>query len=120
VALTDSHHAHRRMFGHAYGEGPFDCHFCGEQIIEMSGRSTGSFTVHHVNGDHGDNRSDNLVASHKGCHQTHHHKGKKGFAREWTEDQKARVSASLKGRSRPPEVRAKIAESHRKRRERAA
>jgi len=45
------------------------CYFCDgkfENVLKI--------TVHHVNGDHSDNRKENLSLAHEKCHRSYHAK----------------------------------------------
>jgi len=58
------------------------CCFCGEPILEdesfdSAGDCTGPplaerVCIHHSDEDHSNNRPENLLASHGGCHKRHH------------------------------------------------
>lgn len=48
------------------------CYFCGEPIIKPRGRDSESVCIHHLNGDPNDDRPENLVLSHFGCHTSYH------------------------------------------------
>lgn len=49
-----------------------DCHFCGELITVLKGISSGSLATHHLNGNRYDNRPENKVLCHFGCHISYH------------------------------------------------
>jgi hypothetical protein len=67
-----------------------------------------ALAVHHVNG-HADRET--LVPVHKQCHNELHDHSTVGH--EVTPEVRAKISATLKGRSIPREVVEKVAESHR-------
>jgi len=50
------------------------CYFCGESITKFEGRISDSLAVHHINGDHEDDRPDNRAKTHYGCHASYHSK----------------------------------------------
>lgn len=54
---------HRRVFFDRYGKGPFNCHWCGQQVVWQG------MHVDHVNAIRDDNRIDNLVPSCPPCNQ---------------------------------------------------
>jgi hypothetical protein len=47
------------------------CFFCAESLLEAE---LLKITVHHINGNHEDNRSSNLALSHECCHRGYHAK----------------------------------------------
>lgn len=51
---------------------PILCYFCTEPITEFRGWRSGSLLVHHLNGDDTDDRPENLVSTHRGCHTRYH------------------------------------------------
>jgi 5-methylcytosine-specific restriction endonuclease McrA len=50
------------------------CHFCGEHLSErdLPVRATDLLTIHHLDGDRGNDSVDNLVIAHRRCHKAHH------------------------------------------------
>jgi hypothetical protein len=88
---------HREVFFAANGFGPWLCQECGEVIEYME------LEIHHVNGDHGDNRPLNLSAMHERCHSRITHLGRKHSMM-----MRVRLSRSLMGLLKTPEHRAKI------------
>jgi len=90
------------------GNGPWVCFFCSEEILpDEKPRSRRSLCIHHKNHNHDDNRKSNLKASHWACHTRHH---KVGVAN--TSEQRAKISAALKGRVKTPEHLAAIKANH--------
>lgn len=59
------------VFGSHRGLPPYDCFFCG-YIVEIDRL----FVVHHANCDESDDSPDNLVPSHRGCHQRWHNQNR--------------------------------------------
>jgi hypothetical protein len=53
-----------------YGCGPYKCFFCGERIKKKD------LLVHHVDGNHLNHALENIETAHRGCHTSHHFKGK--------------------------------------------
>ena len=47
------------------------CFFCGESLLEAD---VLKITVHHINGNHEDDRPENLALSHECCHRGYHAK----------------------------------------------
>ena len=44
-----------------------NCYFCGKPITNIFG-----LTIHHINGNHDDNRRENRTPSHTYCHKAYH------------------------------------------------
>lgn len=61
-----------RNFRDAYGEGPWACHWCEEEVSEIGG---GIGDVHHIDHDCENDDPSNLAVGHVVCHQRHHHAG---------------------------------------------
>jgi hypothetical protein len=57
----------RRVFFKANPEGPWPCHFCGEDIEDYQ-----KVTVHHLDENKRHNRIKNLVGAHRSCHIRDH------------------------------------------------
>jgi hypothetical protein len=72
-------YATARKFFHKFNgeDPPWKCWVCGLPIVVRGGWSSEALTVHHENGNIGDNARSNLKATHKGCHQSYHQTGKK-------------------------------------------
>jgi hypothetical protein len=51
------------------------CYFCNEKIIKLTGTDSDSLCVHHLNGNHNDDRPANRVNAHNGCHIRYHKRG---------------------------------------------
>lgn len=65
--------------------GPYLCYFCKEQLDSYAGdfvehgnaigpKFLEKLSIHHVNGDHDDNRSENKALCHTSCHKSFHRK----------------------------------------------
>ncbi|KZY53136.1 hypothetical protein A3734_16805 [Sulfitobacter sp. HI0054] len=67
---------HRRVYFDEYGEGPFDCHWCGTCV------TWDDMHVDHVNAVKDDNRLENLVASCAECNQKRGKEKMRNTARE--------------------------------------
>lgn len=72
--------------------------------------------VHHRNGDVADNRPGNLQLLTRGEHATLHLRGKPVVRRPPTEEHRAKIAASLRGRRVPDEMRARISRTMKGRR----
>lgn len=48
------------------------CYFCSNEIVKLTGKDSDSLCVHHLNGDHNDDREANRVNAHCGCHSHYH------------------------------------------------
>lgn len=55
------------IFRAHHGDGPWSCYFCNKPVIKL--------VVHHKDHDRTNDAIDNLVASHKKCHNDHHGMG---------------------------------------------
>lgn len=52
---------------------PLNCHFCGEEIIEVGGRPReNSLVIHSLDGNHNNWDFENKVPAHNHCHASHH------------------------------------------------
>lgn len=60
----------REIFFAFNGAGPYSCYDCGKDVDFWT------VLIHHENHDHSDNRLENLVPSHRGCHTRHHSIGR--------------------------------------------
>jgi len=47
---------------------PKICFFDNEPIEKLYGKDSDSLAIHHINGDHYDNRAENISLAHSGCH----------------------------------------------------
>lgn len=54
---------------------PLPCYFCEEPIYVRGERGGASLVIHHVDHDHMNNVPENLVAAHRSCHISYHHRG---------------------------------------------
>lgn len=80
-----------RVYLAKIGSGPWLCHKCHETVEKIGvGRMDGN--VHHLDEDPWNNEPENLVVMHTVCHQREHPP---------TEEQKAAISATLRGRPSP-------------------
>lgn len=52
-------------------DGRDKCFFCEDSLLDAD---ILKITVHHINGDHEDNRGENLALSHECCHRGYHAK----------------------------------------------
>lgn len=102
---------YRAVFEAVYGPPPHLCAFCGEWFFQW-GRGSDGGTIHHRDGDHTNNDPANLAPAHMGCHVSHHLKGQVPYER--TPEIRAKVSASLTGKTQSAETRAKRGESLRR------
>ena len=54
------------------------CFFCGDKLDwkvfyrNLSGEKMDDWTEHHINHNHYDNRPENRIMAHRGCHRKHH------------------------------------------------
>jgi hypothetical protein len=62
---------HRLVFAATNGIGPWPCHGCDEPVLITR------LIVHHLDDDHRNNDSTNLVAMHRSCHNRLHRTGRK-------------------------------------------
>ena len=55
------------------------CFFCGKLFTaeDFPKRKLDRITIHHINGNHEDNRPENLAFAHRTCHKRHHMKERK-------------------------------------------
>jgi hypothetical protein len=83
----------RRVFYEANGaQGPWTCYGCDDSVMTI-GRDTWDGNIHHLDGDVTNDVPDNLVMMHAICHQRLHGPP--------TLEQRAIISAKLKGRPSP-------------------
>ena len=81
---------YRELFFATNGAGPYVCFFsCGEPV------DFSEVVVHHINGDHTDNRLENLVPSHRSCHNGHH------LAELWSQRRDDMLSSDTRGNRVP-------------------
>jgi DNA-directed RNA polymerase subunit RPC12/RpoP len=80
-----------RIYWALIGEPPWECHFCQGPVLCI-GQKTWDGNVHHKDNDAWNNDLENIVVAHVICHQRHHEK---------TDEIRAKISATLKGRSSP-------------------
>jgi hypothetical protein len=80
-----------RVYWALIGEPPWECPSCQRPVVCI-GQSTWDGNVHHKDGNAWNNEPTNLVVMHTICHQHVHEK---------TAEIRARISATLKGRSSP-------------------
>ena len=79
---------HRRVFFDSYGKGPFNCHWCGQQVAWIG------MHVDHVNAVRDDNRIENLVPSCPPCNK------ERGFEKiKATQRKRSTVRIEWKGES---------------------
>jgi 5-methylcytosine-specific restriction endonuclease McrA len=74
-------------------EPPYFCFFCGNVVVSLN--------IHHVNGDHSDNRPENLAAVHRGCHTSFHKTGT-----VLSPETRRKIGESMKGKPWSPARRA--------------
>ena len=65
----------------------------------MKGTDSDSICIHHINGDHYDDRSENRAKTHFGCHSRFNNAGEKNtnFGKPWTEERKKKQSLAMSG-----------------------
>lgn len=65
-------HQHRMVFTRKYGQGPYECYWCGKTVYRMRGvrYHVDKMVVDHLNRIRHDNRIENLVASCNRCNTT--------------------------------------------------
>lgn len=81
---------YRELFFATNGAGPYICYFsCGEPIIFAE------VIVHHINGNHVDNRIENLAPAHRTCHNAHH------LAELWSERRDDMLAPETRGHRIP-------------------
>lgn len=83
--------------------GPWDCYFCGEDVLYEQ------LIVHHLDEDRSNNDLMNLVASHDVCHKSHHAAGK--VFGPHTPERRAQIGEQHRGQVFTQEARAKISAS---------
>ena len=77
------------VFFAIWGLGPYPCTFCAANV------EADEMHIHHINGDHSDDRASNLAPAHRTCHRRHHDAAApraKPAAR--TDEQRARMRAA--------------------------
>lgn len=82
------------------------CCFCQNSITKLNGQDSESLCIHHINDDDDDNRPENLIPSHIGCHMTYHSE-KRGISPEARE----KIKRTLIGHPVSEETRNKITNS---------
>lgn len=99
--MTRRPHAHVRtyypVFTETYGNGPYDCFFCGGVIDGTD------LNVHHMDYDSFNNDPENLVPSHESCHLGHH-----AQQRTYSEETRLKLSQASKGRSKSKQMRERL------------
>lgn len=97
---------YRNIFIDGHGDLPHPCAVCGE-IVERWGKYREDGTIHHIDGDWTNNRLDNLEVVHMKCHVGLHWDETLGeYSRApKSEEVRAKISASLTGRTDSDEVR---------------
>jgi hypothetical protein len=63
---------YRSTFVDHAGPGPWPCVFCGEAVEPEEAEPRRRLVVHHLDHDRSNGAPENLSASHRGCHQSHH------------------------------------------------
>lgn len=75
-AVLKDQRNYRRIFKQHNGDGPWPCHFDCDlgPVLPYSEDQEWRLRecIHHKNGDHTDNRPENLAASHWSCHSSYH------------------------------------------------
>lgn len=100
---------YQRTFVEVVGPWPHPCFFCdGEVDGHTVPFDSSAAVVHHINGEHWDNRAENLAPTHHGCHVSFHHLGKT-IRPEYVDA----VREALSGRVLSAETRAKISAGRR-------
>lgn len=95
---TSNERRYRKAFFEKYGEGPYECVFCLNDVDNTE------VIVHHFDHDHYNDAPENLVPAHRSCHIKHH-------KQEVSEETRHKISVAIKGIVRSPETRKKISES---------
>lgn len=72
-------------------DGKVICYFCGMRIkhVNRTKWKGKCLFIHHKNGNHSDNRRENIVPSHNSCHTKYHNS-----IRVWSEESKEKMSIS--------------------------
>jgi hypothetical protein len=98
---------HVKTFLGYYGQGPWDCAYCGK-LITQCGRGRGLGVVHHIDENKLNNDPLNLAIMHFECHRRHHMIGvpMKDNVRE-------KIRNASIGHSVSSETRAKIGDANR-------
>ena len=77
----------REIFFAFNGPGPYKCYDCEKEVVFWE------VLIHHENHDHSDNRLENLVPSHRGCHTRHHSTGR-GVGKQVSEETREKMRVS--------------------------
>lgn len=56
----------------SFNKAEYYCFFCSKEIVKLTGCSSNSLCVHHINGNHNDDRPSNRANAHIGCHHRYH------------------------------------------------
>ena len=113
---------YRKIFAKYFGDGPWLCFFCGEEVSRREKNTKLRFCIHHRNHNHDDNRKSNLKPAHWSCHIRHHTKGHAPAGpKHHTDETRAKMRAARTRRPSSPnkgkvmslEARAKISAANR-------
>lgn len=107
--MPRNHNRTMQAFYIRYSFGPWECHRCGELIVER-GRDSESLNVHHIDGDVENDDPTNLEPLHCRCHHVMHQKG-----RPHSPEHNAKVGQRHKGRTFTPEWRQRLSDAQRRR-----
>lgn len=114
MSFVKRQHRYRKAFVESRGSFPHDCFFCGEIVLPWADVSENEWDrkpcVHHRDGDHHNEASENLEPSHWGCHSAHHMSGRTVL--QSTRDKLSRI-ASDRGWPKSAEHIEKVASFHR-------
>jgi hypothetical protein len=103
---------YQKIFLEENGDGPWPCHFCGEDVfpaINRERRLTGC--IHHLDEDRTNHAPENLVPVHLGCHSSHHkslHKWQEEAPPEQILERNQRIAEALRSREEWPKTSAAI------------
>ena len=83
----------------ARGPDGLQCHFCGEEVVKLSGRDGDSLCIHSLDGNHGNWAQTNKMPAHVACHLRYHNTGEKSY--NWRGDKASDSAKRSRGYKRP-------------------